>query len=42
MKGLIDTAVDELENSGVIDKIIKKYEPGPNAFYRVAKPYRSE
>ena len=31
----------ELEYSGVINQIISRYEPGPNAFYRRAIPYRS-
>lgn len=40
LKAMIDTALEELENSGVVDQILRKYEPGPNAFYRVATPYR--
>lgn len=40
LKSLIDTALEELEYSGYVDGVIRKYEPGPNAFYRVAQPYR--
>ena len=39
---MINTALDELENSGFIDKIIKKYEIYDNSFYRVALPYREK
>jgi cystine transport system substrate-binding protein len=40
LKGMIDTALEDLQNSGFVDQTLKKYEPGPHAFYRVAKPYR--
>ena len=37
---LVNTATNQLLNSGVIDKILKKYEKDyPGAFARVAKPY---
>lgn len=39
-KDMIDTALDQLINSGAEDKIIRKYEPAPNALYRVAIPYQ--
>lgn len=39
-KNMIDTALDQLINSGTMDKIIKKYEPAPGTLYRVARPYR--
>lgn len=39
MKHMLDVAIQELHNSGFIEKIIKKYEPTPNLFYRVVKPY---
>lgn len=41
LKAMIDTALEDLENSGFVDQVIKKYEPGPNAIYRVATPYRT-
>jgi polar amino acid transport system substrate-binding protein len=39
-KNMIDTALDQLINSGAVDKIIRKYEPAPHALYRVALPYQ--
>lgn len=40
MKEMIDTALAEIENSGVVERILRKYEPSPNAYLRVALPYR--
>jgi len=40
MKHMIDVAVTDLLNSGFVDKVVDKYEPYPNTFYRVARPYR--
>lgn len=40
LKGMMDAALKELQYSGYVDEVLKKYEPGPNAFYRVARPYR--
>lgn len=40
LKGMIDTALEDLQNSGFVDQVLKKYEPGPHAFYRIAKPFR--
>ncbi len=39
-KNMMDTALEQLINSGAVDKIISKYEPEPNVFYRVAIPYQ--
>jgi len=39
-KGMIDTALEDLQNSGFVKNVLKKYEPAPHAFYRVAKPYQ--
>jgi ABC-type amino acid transport substrate-binding protein len=39
MKHMIDIAIQDLINSGFVEKVIQKYEPAPNLFYRVAKPY---
>ncbi len=40
LKHLLDVAVEDLLNSGYIEALIRKYEPQPGTFYRVAKPYR--
>ncbi len=39
-KAMLDTVLDEVINSGAMDKIISKYEPSPNLIYRVALPYK--
>lgn len=39
-KNMLDTALEQLINSGYVDKIISKYEPAPNTFFRVAIPYQ--
>jgi len=39
MKHMLDVAIQDLINSGFVEKTIAKYEPAPNLFYRVAKPY---
>jgi polar amino acid transport system substrate-binding protein len=39
-KSMLDTAVQELINSGFVDKLITKYEEVPGSFYRVNYPYR--
>jgi polar amino acid transport system substrate-binding protein len=39
-KDMIDTALEQLINSGAEDKIIRKYEPAPNTLYRDAIPYQ--
>ena len=41
LKEMLDTALEEVQNSGVVDRIISKHEPAPNAYYRVALLYRS-
>lgn len=38
-KDMIDTALEQLINSGAVDKIIRKNEPAPNTLYRDALPY---
>ncbi len=40
-KQMLDTALDQIINSGAVDKIIAKYEPAPHTLYRVALPYQS-
>jgi polar amino acid transport system substrate-binding protein len=37
---VLDLELANLQNNGFVDKIITKYEPYPNAFYRNAKPIR--
>jgi len=39
-RNMINTALDQLINSGAVDRIIAKYEPSPNLLYRVAAPYQ--
>jgi len=39
-KSMLDTALDQLVNSGEIDKLISRYESTPATIYRVALPYR--
>jgi ABC-type amino acid transport substrate-binding protein len=39
-KAMLDTVLDEVINSGAMEKIIAKYEPTPNSLYRVAPPYQ--
>lgn len=40
LKHTIDVAVEDLINSGFVDKLLNKYEPYTNTFYRVALPIR--
>lgn len=40
-KSMIDTALDQLINSGAEEKIIHKYEPVPNSLYLDALPYHA-
>jgi len=39
-KEMLDTVLDEVVNSGAMDKIISKYEQVPNEVYRVSLPYQ--
>ena len=41
LRNMLDTAGQELLQSGVVDKIITRYEEYPGTFYRVANPYKS-
>jgi polar amino acid transport system substrate-binding protein len=36
----LDSAISELQNNGVVDQIIKKYEPFPGAYYRKARAFQ--
>lgn len=38
-KSMINSALEELFNSGTVDVLIDKYEKHPGSFYRAAKPY---
>lgn len=38
-KSMLNTALDELVNTGFVDKTLDKYDPA-KSFYRLAKPYR--
>jgi ABC-type amino acid transport substrate-binding protein len=39
-KAMLNVALDEIANSGELEKIIAKYEPYPKAYYRCALPYQ--
>jgi len=39
LRDMLDNALTELENNGVIDGIISKYNPDPKVFMRPASPY---
>jgi len=39
-KAMLNTAFEELLNSGYVDRLIDRYEPRPGTFYRVNYPYR--
>ncbi|PWT96263.1 MAG: hypothetical protein C5B53_09995 [Candidatus Melainabacteria bacterium] len=39
-KAMIDTVLDEVINSGTMDRLIDKYLPAPNLLYKVALPYQ--
>ena len=41
-KSMIDNSLQELQYSGALDKIIKKYEGDSLLFYRVATPFASQ
>ena len=40
LRRLLDNATRDLLNTGVVDKILAKYEKYPGSFMRVAKPYQ--
>jgi polar amino acid transport system substrate-binding protein len=39
-KAMINSSLQEVINSGYVDKLLDKYEPFPGATYRLAYPYR--
>lgn len=39
-KSTLNIAIQELHDNGFVEKIIKKYEPSPNSFYRVQNSYK--
>jgi ABC-type amino acid transport substrate-binding protein len=39
-KAMLNTALDEISNSGELERIISKYEPYPRDYLRVASPYK--
>lgn len=41
LKQAIDVALADLQTSGYVDRVLRKYEPYPNFFLRVAPPYRA-
>ncbi|MCF8229233.1 MAG: ABC transporter substrate-binding protein [Bacteroidales bacterium] len=40
MQQMLNVAIQDLINSGYVDKIISKYEPAPHLFYRSANQYK--
>lgn len=40
LKSMLNTVLDQLHNSGAIDKIVTKYEPSAGTLYRVGLPYQ--
>jgi len=42
LQSMINIAIQELLNSGYVDKVIAKYEPFKGAFYPTALPYRED
>ena len=40
-KSLIDSAIDNLQDEGTLDKILDKYDPKRNIFLRLTQPYKS-
>ncbi len=41
LQTMLNIALEELINQGMIDKLIDKYEPAPGTFYRLRVPYRT-
>lgn len=41
-KNMIDTALADLQGSGVVDQLLKQYEPAPGSFYRREAGYLIE
>jgi ABC-type amino acid transport substrate-binding protein len=39
LREMLDSALTELQNQGIIDGIISKYSTDPSVFLRIAKPY---
>lgn len=42
LKSMLDTALGELLNSGVIDRLLKQYAPEPGSFFLNAFPFRTD
>ncbi len=40
LKAMLNTVLDQLHNSGAIDRIVAKYETSPGTLYRVGLPYQ--
>lgn len=40
MKGMFDVATDQLLNNGIVEAILKKYEPAPGLIWRVNAVYK--
>lgn len=42
LKSMLNTALSELLNAGVVDRLLKQYAPEPGSFFLNALPYRAE
>lgn len=42
LRRALDAAISQLHNNGVVDQIIRKYEPFPGAYYRKARPFQAQ
>lgn len=40
LQQMLNVAIEDLLNSGFVEDVIRKYEPEPGLFYRVARPFR--
>ena len=41
LRSMMDAAMDELYFSGVVNRVVDRYEPFPNSFYRIQTPYQT-
>lgn len=39
MKAMLDSALYEMRDAGIVERLLRKYEPAPGTMYRVATPY---
>ena len=39
LKNMFDTTIELLQNSGFVEAVLKRYQPLPDAYFPIAKPY---